>query len=60
MSNKSFTEEFDEAVKRLGGQSFQSETDRIHRDAVRDKKHAFRNVDIHKPDPWKRRTDLTI
>lgn len=62
MSEKSFAEEFDKAVKRLG-KSFQSETDRIHGNAVRDQKHAFRDVNIRKPDPWKRqvsRTDLSI
>ena len=57
---KSFAEEFDKACRNINGNVLQSETGRIHREAIRDKAHAFRDVDIPKPNPWKRRTDLSI
>lgn len=56
---KTFEEEFAEACRRIGGNTLDSETDRVHRDAVRDRQHAFRNVDIKGPDPWKGRHDGT-
>ncbi len=52
-SRRTFAEELDEASKRLGGEVFQSEVDRVHNEAVRDPHHAFRDVDIPKPDTWK-------
>lgn len=57
---KSFAEEFDKACRKLGYTGYREETDRVHRAAVRDEKHAFRNVDVLGPDPWKRGTGLTL
>ncbi len=37
-----------------------TEIDRVHREAARDRHHAFGSVEIAKPDPWRHRTGLTI
>lgn len=37
-----------------------TEIDRVHREAARDRHHAFGSVEIAKPDPWRYRTGLTI
>lgn len=59
---KTFLQEFTEACERLEQKNpyLKTETDRIHQDAVRDPNHAFRKVDIVKPDPWKHGSGLTI
>lgn len=57
---KTFEEEFADACRRINGDILDLETDRVHREAVRDNSHAFRNVDIPKPDPWKNLTQLTL
>lgn len=56
---KSFAEEFDKACKKLGNNGYKEEIDRVHRANSKDEKHAFRNVDMPKPDPWKQPTHLT-
>lgn len=50
---KTFAEEFDEACKRLGGDAARTELERVHMGAKKDPQHAFRDVSIRKPDPWK-------
>ena len=60
MAGKTFAQEFEEAVKRLDSDSKQAETARVHQETVRDGQHAFRNVGLRKPDPWRNKTDLTI
>lgn len=59
---KSFIEEFTEACERISGNNshIQTEVARVHREAVRDKDHAFSRVEIAKPNPWKHGTGLTI
>lgn len=56
---KTFLQEFEDAVKRLGTYKDQ-EQDRIHREAMRDPNHAFKNVDIQKPNPWRHGGGLTL
>ena len=51
---RTFAEELDTACKKLYDKELRSETDRVHRETVRESKHAFQNVNITKPDPWKR------
>lgn len=60
--NRTFEQEFTAAVRRMDGNNshVRTEIDRVHREAARDKQHAFRNVNIARPDPWKRGTGLTI
>lgn len=57
---KTFAEELEIACKKLKSNSMRSELERVHREATRDKQHAFRNVDMPGPKPWERRTDITI
>ena len=56
---KTFLQEFEDAVRRMEAHQ-DSERDRVYRETVRDDKHAFRNVEIKKPDPWKHSGGLTI
>lgn len=58
--SKSFAREFENAVNGIHGNHMEPEKDRVHREAVRDKNHAFRNVDIPKPNPWKTGTPLSL
>ena len=65
MAYRTFAEELDMAVKRLGGDIAATELERVHMDASRDKKDPMKKVDIKGPEPWRRalweqRTGLTI
>lgn len=59
---RTFEQEFTEAVRRIDGNNSHvlTEIDRVHREAARDRHHAFGSVEIAKPDPWRHRTGLTI
>lgn len=53
---------YTEAVRRMDGNNshVRTEIDRVHREAARDRHHAFGRVEITGPNPWKRGTGLTI
>lgn len=59
---RTFEQEFTEAVRRMDGNNshVRTEIDRVHREAARDRHHAFGRVEITGPNPWKRGTGLTI
>lgn len=58
---KTFAQTFDDAVRRIGSNTYQDmERDRVHRETVRDNTHAYRDVEMKKPDPWRRNTGLTL
>lgn len=59
---KTFLEEFTDACRKLDGNNYhvKAETDRVHREAIRDKAHAFSQVEIPKHNPFKQGTGLTI
>lgn len=56
----SFAKELETACKKMRGNIFELEVNRIHQTTVRDENHAFRNVDMPKSYPWENKTDLSI
>jgi len=60
MNNKTFAEELNMARRKFKGEFSDSETCRVHKEAVHDPKHAFRSIEIRKPDPWGGRTSPTL
>lgn len=56
---KSFAEELYEAMEKVNAHQ-ETEIQRVHQAAVRDHSHAYRDVDIKRPDPWKQDIGLSL
>lgn len=50
---KTFEDELKKAYQKRYKDSLDFEIRRVHQTTVRDTQHAFRDVNIPKPDPWR-------
>lgn len=53
MAGKSFAKELEKARRNLYENGLKSEAGHIHAEHMHDSGHAFRDVQIKEPDPWK-------
>lgn len=56
---KSFAEELYEAMEKINVHQ-EMEIHRVHQAAVRDPSHAYKDVDIKRPDPWRHDIGLSL